>query len=156
MLVPVTGYPLGWTPYVLVSAWQWIITVCFYKRVQEEEEDEAAGWSSTFGKTGRAEILKSHTKHTNSPMVSALYYSETRIGDCTQIHKPTQPNAQNGEVPLWLSRLRPNVMSVGCGFNPQPHSVGEGSGVAASGSVGHRRALIWHCCGCGVCWRLQL
>ena len=32
----------------------------------------------------------------------------------------------------------------------------KGSGVAVSGGIGRRPALIWCGCGCGVVWQLQL
>lgn len=69
MLVPVTGYlQVGWTPYVLVPAWQWIIAVFFYKRVQKEAgEDEAAGWHYKSGQIRRAEIVLKITQSTRIP-----------------------------------------------------------------------------------------
>ena len=49
---------------------------------------------------------------------------------------------------MWLSGLRTQYsVRGGCGFDPWPHSVGQGSPVAASCSIGHRcrsdPALPW-------------
>ena len=54
------------------------------------------------------------------------------------------------EFPLGLSRLRTQSCLWGCGFNPWHRSVGWGSGVAESCSVGHRWSsdpgLLWLWC----------
>ena len=54
------------------------------------------------------------------------------------------------EFPLWLSNNEPNWYPGGCGFDPWPCSMGEGSGVAVSFSTDHRRsldlALLWLWC----------
>ena len=44
------------------------------------------------------------------------------------------------EFLLWLSGLIIQLLSLwGCGFNPWPHSVSQGSGIAVSCSIGHKR-----------------
>ena len=53
--------------------------------------------------------------------------------------KKQKKQRNNGEFPLWLSRLRTGIVSKGCRFDPWPHSL-----------------KIWHCCGCGVSLQLQL
>ena len=55
---------------------------------------------------------------------------------------------QGLEVPVVTQRVRNPTLSLwGCGFDPWPHSVGYGSGVAAGCSVGHRSGsdlvLLW-------------
>ena len=39
---------------------------------------------------------------------------------------------------MWCSGSKSNSHPGGCGFDPWPRSVGQGSGVAMSGGVGHR------------------
>ena len=45
------------------------------------------------------------------------------------------------EFPLWLSRNESSYYTQGCGFDPWPRSVGQGSGIAVSRGVGHRWGL---------------
>lgn len=50
------GIPhLGWTQYVLVSAWEWITLISFLWRIQKEE-DKAVGWHCAFGEEGSTEM----------------------------------------------------------------------------------------------------
>ena len=49
----------------------------------------------------------------------------------------------------------PQLSLSGCGFDPWPPSVGEGSGIATSCGLGDA-AWIPRCCGCGVGQQLQL
>ena len=48
------------------------------------------------------------------------------------------------EFPSWRSGKESDGEPQGCGFDPCPRSVGEGSGVAVSGGVGP--ALLWLWC----------
>ena len=52
---------------------------------------------------------------------------------------------------MWLSRNEPGKYPRGCGFDPWPPSVKEGSGVALSYAVVHRHSLhpilLWVCIG---------
>ena len=57
---------------------------------------------------------------------------------------------------MWLSSSKTNRYPRGCRFDPRPHSVGQGSGLAARCSVGHRHGWIWCYSGCGVGQQLQL
>ena len=51
------------------------------------------------------------------------------------------------EFPLWLSGNESDWYPWGCRFEPWPHSVGSGSGIAVSYGVGHRYwsepVLLW-------------
>ena len=51
------------------------------------------------------------------------------------------------EFPLWCSGKESDQDTRGCGFDPSPRSVGEGSGVAVSCGIRHRLgsgpALLW-------------
>ena len=54
------------------------------------------------------------------------------------------------EFPLWRRGNESDQYPWGCGFDPWPHSVGRGSGVAMSCGVGRRHgsdpALLWVWC----------
>ena len=54
------------------------------------------------------------------------------------------------EFPLWCSRNESNKHPWECGFNPWPHSMGQGFGIAMNCSIGHKCSsdptLLWLWC----------
>ena len=67
-------------------------------------------------------------------------------------HTPIKFKKQNWtrEFPLWCHGNESDWYPWGCGFNPWPFSVGQGSGVVVSCGVGHRCSsdlvLLWLWC----------
>ena len=82
---------------------------------------------------------------TVSPINTCLSsWMVTTFSSCDKLLRPFK------EFPLQLSRNKSNQYPWGCRFDPWPHPVGQGSGIAMSCGVGCRRGLdpvlLWLWC----------